>query len=99
MGRRDNLLLDQTAVSYFGRVSNEPIVQAVREGASEQAAQNIVRSKKQAMAEAAEAARAAFFFACGSPFNAVVEPECCRTPPLAPRRLGLITAVPLARAV
>ena len=47
-----------TAASYFGRVSKERIVQAVREGASEQAAQNIARMKKQAMAEAAEAALA-----------------------------------------
>jgi ParB family chromosome partitioning protein len=45
-----------TATSYFGRVSKERIVQAVREVASEQAAQNIARMKKQAMAEAAEAA-------------------------------------------
>ena len=47
-----------TAASYFGRVSKERILQAVREGASEQAAQNIARMKKQAMAEAAEAALA-----------------------------------------
>ena len=45
-----------TATSYFGRVSKERIVQAVREGVSEQAAQNIARMKKQAMAEAAETA-------------------------------------------
>jgi ParB family chromosome partitioning protein len=45
-----------TAASYFGRVSKERIVEAVREGASEQAAQNIAAMKKQAMAEAAEAA-------------------------------------------
>jgi ParB family chromosome partitioning protein len=45
-----------TAASYFGRVSKERIVQAVREGASAQAAENIARMKKQAMAEAAEAA-------------------------------------------
>jgi ParB family chromosome partitioning protein len=45
-----------TAASYFGRVSKERIVQAVRDGASAQAAQNIARMKKQAMAEAAEAA-------------------------------------------
>jgi ParB family chromosome partitioning protein len=44
-----------TAASYFGRVSKERIVEAVRNGASEQAAQNIVRMKKPAMAEAAEA--------------------------------------------
>ena len=43
-----------TAASYFGRVSKERIVQAVREGASAQAADNIARMKKQAMAEAAE---------------------------------------------
>lgn len=47
-----------TASSYFGRVSKECIVQAVREGASGQAAENIARMKKQAMAEAAEAALA-----------------------------------------
>jgi ParB family chromosome partitioning protein len=47
-----------TATSYFGRVSKERIVQAVREAASEQAAQNIASMKKQAMAEAAEAALA-----------------------------------------
>jgi ParB family chromosome partitioning protein len=45
-----------TATSYFGRVSKERIVEAVRDGVSEQAAQNIVRLKKPAMAEAAEAA-------------------------------------------
>jgi len=47
-----------TATSYFGRVSKERIVEAVRDGVSEQAAQNIVRLKKPAMAEAAEAALA-----------------------------------------
>jgi ParB family chromosome partitioning protein len=47
-----------TAASYFGRVSKERIVQAVRDGASDQAAQNIASMKKQAMAEAAEAALA-----------------------------------------
>jgi len=47
-----------TAASYFGKVSKERIVQAVREAASDQAAQNIARLKKQAMAEAAEAALA-----------------------------------------
>jgi ParB family chromosome partitioning protein len=47
-----------TAASYFGRVSKERIVEAVRDGVSEQAAQNIVRLKKPAMAEAAEAALA-----------------------------------------
>jgi ParB family chromosome partitioning protein len=45
-----------TATGYFGRVSKERIVQAVREGASNQAAENIARMKKQAMAEAAEVA-------------------------------------------
>jgi ParB family transcriptional regulator, chromosome partitioning protein len=45
-----------TTVSYFGRIGKERIVQAVREGASEQAAENIARMKKQAMSEAAEAA-------------------------------------------
>ncbi len=44
-----------TATSYFGRVSKERIVEAVRDGVSDQAAQNIVRLKKPAMAEAAEA--------------------------------------------
>lgn len=47
-----------TAASYFGRVSKERIVQAVREGVSPQAADNIASMKKQAMAEAAEAALA-----------------------------------------
>jgi ParB family transcriptional regulator, chromosome partitioning protein len=47
-----------TAASYFGRVSKERIVQAVREAVSVQAAENIARMKKQAMAEAAEAALA-----------------------------------------
>jgi ParB family chromosome partitioning protein len=47
-----------TAASYFGRVSKERIVEAVRDGVSEQAAQNIIRLKKPAMAEAAEAALA-----------------------------------------
>jgi ParB family chromosome partitioning protein len=47
-----------TAASYFGRVSKERIVSAVREGASDQAAQKIAGMKKQAMAEAAEAALA-----------------------------------------
>jgi ParB family chromosome partitioning protein len=45
-----------TAASYFNRVSKERIVEAVREGVSAQAADNIARMKKQAMAEAAEAA-------------------------------------------
>jgi ParB family chromosome partitioning protein len=47
-----------TPASYFNRVSKERIVQAVREAVSEQAADNITRMKKQAMAEAAEAALA-----------------------------------------
>jgi ParB family chromosome partitioning protein len=47
-----------TAASYLGRVSKERIIEAVRDGVSEQAAQNIVRMKKPAMAEAAEAALA-----------------------------------------
>ena len=47
-----------TAASYFDRISKERVVQAVRDGASEQAAQNIARMKKPAMAEAAEAALA-----------------------------------------
>ena len=47
-----------TAASYFGKVSKERIVQAVREAVSEQAAQKIAGMKKQAMAEAAEAALA-----------------------------------------
>jgi ParB family transcriptional regulator, chromosome partitioning protein len=45
-----------TAAGYFGRVSKERIVRAVREAVSGQAAENIARMKKQAMAEAAEAA-------------------------------------------
>jgi ParB family chromosome partitioning protein len=45
-----------TAAGYFGRVSKERIVQAVREAVSPQAAENIARMNKQAMAEAAEAA-------------------------------------------
>jgi len=47
-----------TAASYFGRVSKERIAQAVREAVSDQAADNIARMKKQAMAEAAVAALA-----------------------------------------
>jgi len=47
-----------SAANYFGRVSKERIVSAVREGASDQAAQKIAGMKKQAMAEAAEAALA-----------------------------------------
>ena len=47
-----------TAASYFGRVSKERIVQAIRAALSEQAAAKIASMKKQAMAEAAEAALA-----------------------------------------
>jgi ParB family transcriptional regulator, chromosome partitioning protein len=47
-----------TPASYFGRVSKERIAQAVREAVSDQAAENIARLKKQAMAEAAEVALA-----------------------------------------
>ena len=47
-----------TEASYCGRVSKERILQAVREAASDQAAQKIAGMKKQAMAEAAVAALA-----------------------------------------
>jgi ParB family chromosome partitioning protein len=47
-----------TVTGYFGRVSKDRIVEAVRDGVSKQAADNIVRLKKPAMAEAAEAALA-----------------------------------------
>jgi ParB family chromosome partitioning protein len=43
-----------TAGSYFSRVSKERILEAVREGVSEQAAREIAGLKKQPMAEAAE---------------------------------------------
>jgi ParB family chromosome partitioning protein len=43
-----------TAASYFGKVSKERIVQAVREAVSDQAARNIVAKRKSDMAEAAE---------------------------------------------
>ncbi len=43
-----------TVASYFGRVSKERIVEAVREGVSAEAAANIAGMKKLAMAEAAE---------------------------------------------
>jgi ParB family chromosome partitioning protein len=43
-----------TATNYFGRVSKERIVEAVREGVSVEAAANIAGMKKLAMAEAAE---------------------------------------------
>jgi len=45
-----------TAAGYFNRVSKDRIAEAVREGVSGQAAQNIANTKKPAMAEAAEAA-------------------------------------------
>jgi ParB family transcriptional regulator, chromosome partitioning protein len=45
-----------TAAGYFNRVSKDRIAEAVREGVSAQAAQNIANMKKPAMAEAAEAA-------------------------------------------
>jgi ParB family chromosome partitioning protein len=47
-----------TAASYFARVSKERIVEAVREGVSDQEARKIADLKKQAMAEAAAAALA-----------------------------------------
>jgi ParB family chromosome partitioning protein len=43
-----------TASGYLGRVSKERIIGAVRDGVSQQAADNIARLKKPAMAEAAE---------------------------------------------
>jgi ParB family chromosome partitioning protein len=43
----------RTVASYFGRVSKERIIEAVREGVSVEAASNIAGMKKQAMAEAA----------------------------------------------
>lgn len=43
-----------TARTYLGRVSKAQIVEAVREGVSEEAAHRIAGMKKQAMAEAAE---------------------------------------------
>jgi ParB family transcriptional regulator, chromosome partitioning protein len=43
-----------TASSYFSRISKERILEAVREGVSEQAAREIASLKKQPMAEAAE---------------------------------------------
>ncbi len=43
-----------TAASYLGRVSKERILEAVREGVSSEAADNIAGMKKQAMAETAE---------------------------------------------
>jgi ParB family transcriptional regulator, chromosome partitioning protein len=45
-----------TAAGYFNRVSKDRIAEAVREGVSALAAQNIANMKKPAMAEAAEAA-------------------------------------------
>jgi hypothetical protein len=47
-----------TAPRYFGRVSKERTAQAVREAIPAQAADDIARMKKQAMAEAAVAALA-----------------------------------------
>ncbi len=43
-----------TVANYLGRVSKERILEAVREGVSKEAAENIASMKKQAMAEAAE---------------------------------------------
>jgi ParB family chromosome partitioning protein len=43
-----------TAASYFGRVSKARILEAVREGVSDEAAERIAPMKKQPMAEAAE---------------------------------------------
>jgi ParB family chromosome partitioning protein len=43
-----------TVANYFGRVSKERIIEAVREGVSAEAAANIAGMKKLAMAEAAE---------------------------------------------
>ena len=56
----ENLRLDMaaywqpTAQNYFGRISKERILEAAREGVSEQPAQSIDHLKKQEMAEAAE---------------------------------------------
>jgi len=47
-----------TAAGYFGRVSKERILEAVREGVSAQAAENVARMKNQAITEAAEKALA-----------------------------------------
>jgi ParB family transcriptional regulator, chromosome partitioning protein len=49
-----SLYWQPTASSYFSRVSKERILEAVREGVSEQAALEIASLKKQPMAEAAE---------------------------------------------
>jgi ParB family chromosome partitioning protein len=43
-----------TAANYLGRVSKERILEAVREGVSKEAAENLASMKKHAMAEAAE---------------------------------------------
>jgi ParB family chromosome partitioning protein len=43
-----------TAANYLGRVSKERILEAVREGVSKEAAENLASLKKQAMADAAE---------------------------------------------
>jgi ParB family transcriptional regulator, chromosome partitioning protein len=42
-----------TAASYFGCVSKERVIEAVREGVSDEAARNMAGLKKQAMADAA----------------------------------------------
>jgi ParB family chromosome partitioning protein len=43
-----------TAANYLGRVSKDRILEAVREGVSKEAAENLASMKKQPMAEAAE---------------------------------------------
>lgn len=43
-----------TAANYLGRISKERILEAVREGVSKEAAENLASMKKSAMAEAAE---------------------------------------------
>jgi ParB family chromosome partitioning protein len=45
---------EPTAKNYLGRVSKDRILEAVREGVSKEAAENLASMKKQAMAEAAE---------------------------------------------
>lgn len=45
---------EPTAKNYLGRVSKERILEAVREGISKEAAENLATMKKQAMADAAE---------------------------------------------
>lgn len=49
-----NAYWQPSAAGYFSRVSKERILEAVREGVSEQAAREIASLKKQPMAEAAE---------------------------------------------